>query len=199
MDKIQTKKESTENSSQTSSTSTRSCASLAANKRAKAESEKVKLQFVQKETEIKKEQFEKTLLLELLEQQKAVAAADAEATYLEQQLQEDSEERKVSAIPPKDEITPLDKTSRYIESLNSPVAQQSLSAQATPFVPNAMPKVTETSTPGIYRQNPLIEHTAQGPVTQGYTSSFQSYTPMLDTSKFLIKKHPSRKFSTTTV
>ncbi|KAL3859301.1 hypothetical protein ACJMK2_009526, partial [Sinanodonta woodiana] len=192
IDKIHLKKESSEISSQTSSRSTRS---YAANKRAKAESEKVKLQFVQKESEIKKEQFEKTLLLELLEQHKAVAAADAKATYLEQQLQDDIEDHKVSFIPPKEEITPFDKTSRYLERLNSPVTQpQLLSPQATPFVPiaNAVPKVIEISTPGIYRQNTPVEPIPQRPVmhtTQGCTSSSESQSLLHDTSNFLIKKN----------
>lgn len=61
MEKIHLKIESADGRTSRTSRSTRSSASLVASKRAKAESEKVKLQFVKKETEIKKEQFEKNV------------------------------------------------------------------------------------------------------------------------------------------
>lgn len=95
MEKIHLKIESADGRTSRTSRSTRSSASLVASKRAKAESEKVKLQFVKKETEIKKEQFEKTLQLEVLEQEKMAAAADAKASYLERQCENDSEYNRV--------------------------------------------------------------------------------------------------------
>lgn len=90
---------------------------------------------MKKETEIKKEQFEKTLQLEILNQQKLVAAADAEASYLENQLQEDLDQTEF-VNPPKKEISPFDKTMNYLDGLYSAVPpQQILSPQATTFVP----------------------------------------------------------------
>lgn len=138
IEKIHVKKESSEVKSHSSS-SLESSASLATSKkRAKAESEKIKLQFLQKEAEIKKEHFQKSIELELLQQEKMVAAADAEASYLEKQLIDDGENREHMALP-KEEITPFNKTMNYLEGLVLPSKPEplALSPQATEFVPAA--------------------------------------------------------------
>ncbi|XP_062603510.1 uncharacterized protein LOC134265290 [Saccostrea cucullata] len=176
MEKIDLKKESAESQSHRSSRtktsrSSTSSASLAASKRAKAESEKVKLQFVKRETEIKKEQFAKTLQLEVLEQEKIAAAADAEASYLERQFDDDIVNTAESVNPPKEEMSPFDKTLNYLDGLNSPVRPtQTLSPQATPFIPlsRVMPGEVESSTPGFINQSVNrgpIDSTAHHPIT----------------------------------
>ena len=132
IEQIHVKKESSEVKSHSSS-SLASSASLATSKtRAKAESEKIKLQFLKKEAEIKKEHFQKSIELELLQQEEMVAAADAEASYLEKQLIDDGENREHMALP-KEEITPFNKTMNYLEGLVSPSKPEphALSTQAT--------------------------------------------------------------------
>lgn len=169
MEKIHLKIESADGRTSRTSRSTRSSASLVASKRAKAESEKVKLQFVKKETEIKKEQFEKTLQLEVLEQEKTASAADAEATYLEKQCEDDIVNSTESVVPPEEEMGPFDKTLNYLDRLNSPVRPtQPLSPQAPPFTPKPRktPEV-ESYTPGIDNQNvnrTLIDSTPHHPI-----------------------------------
>lgn len=197
MEKIHLKIESADGRTSRTSRSTRSSASLVASKRAKAESEKVKLQFVKKETEIKKKQFEKTLQLEVLEQEKTAAAADAEATYLKKQCEDDIVNSTESVVPPEEEMSPFDKTLNYLDRLNSPVIpSQPLSPQAPPFTPKPRktPEV-ESSTPGIDNQNvnrALIDSTPHHPIIQTRqvdSSSTHPVNSLHDTSNFLIKKN----------
>ncbi|CAC5388743.1 unnamed protein product [Mytilus coruscus] len=125
MDKIQFENESVETKSVKSLVSSRSnktrlsaSESRAVDLRVKAESEKIKLQYVKKEVAMKKEQFEKSLQLEVLRQQKNAAAADVEASYLEKHSQCETQHGE-SDILPKEEISAFERTSQYLDGLSS--------------------------------------------------------------------------------
>lgn len=109
-----------------------------------------------KRKEIKKEQFEKTLQLEILHQQKVAAAADAEASYLENQLQEDLDQTDFVNAP-NEEISPFDKTMNYLDGLYSAVpSQQVLSPQATTLVPQARENVETEISPSNTRRHTVV-------------------------------------------
>ena len=198
IEKIHVKKESSEVKSHSSSSLASSASLVTSKKRAKAEFEKIKLQFLKKEAEIKKEHFQKSIELELLQQEKMVAAADAEASYLEKQLIDDGENREHMALP-KEEITPFNKTMNYLEGLVSPSKPEphALSTQATAFVPAAHSANAdvETAASEFQRQITFSEPSPQvhpKPTTQLDThvvSTPRSFNPMHDTSSFLIKKN----------
>ncbi|XP_062600258.1 uncharacterized protein LOC134261878 [Saccostrea cucullata] len=153
MDKITLQRDSVETRSMTKSHKTdysyrsqKSNASEAALKRAKAEAEKVKLKFAEQEVTLKKEQFDKTLQIELLQQRKTAAAADAEATYLEKQSTADDNE---AVKLPEEELSPLEKTLQFLDEINTgtndtqpPLTtdvpqDKPLSPDSEPFVPKS--------------------------------------------------------------
>ncbi|CAG2233036.1 unnamed protein product [Mytilus edulis] len=208
MDKIQFAKESIETKSVKSHTSQRSdrtrssaSGSRTVGLRAKAESEKIKLKYVEKEVALKKEQFEKSLQLEILEQQKNAAAADVEATYLERHSQGGSE-HDGSDILPKEEIGAFERTLNYLDGLGSTSPQDKpLSAEAKLFVPAVSPdyfqKDITASTPivqNIVHTIPKQTTTAkptmpvQGPTTL-ISASHNSAAAETQFTTFLIKKN----------
>lgn len=71
-------------------------------------------------------------MLQVLEQQKITAAADAEATYLENQMLGESD-KPLAYVPPKEEINAFDRTMHYLEGLLNHV--KPLSPDAKPYVP----------------------------------------------------------------
>lgn len=69
---------------------------------------------MEKEAELKKEQFNKTLQLEILNQRKNVAAGEAEASYLE--INSEFNEHEQIQLP-KEELGPFEKTLIFLTIL----------------------------------------------------------------------------------
>ena len=162
--------------------------SLVARKRAKAEAAKVKLRFAEEQAKIKTQQSDINVKLDLLNQRAEVAAAEAEADFLEKQsvgreaegdfLEKQSLGR--NSIPhsviPKEERTPFDKTMRFLDDV-------SLNAYAPEFFP----------TSGRQRTTPQSDDAASYSPNQKNNTQFFS-----DFGRYLLKKeliiHKFRSF-----
>ena len=147
---------------------------LALQTQAKVESEKVKLKFLEKELTLKKEKFDKECEIKVLEQLKTVAAAEAEASVInERPSQADKNEFETEL--PKETITPFEKTLNFLRDISYTKAENDnkLSAEAPVFYP--------TSTPHVKQQ---ARHTSTLPHT--FDRGNQN---VVDPSNYLLKKN----------
>ena len=148
--------------------------SLVLSKRTKADSERLKLQFIEQENKLEKEQFEKTLQLKALEQQKNTLVAEAEASSLEKQI--DSMNIASDPLPlPKDEISSYDKTAHYLNQITSQTKDQKpLSVKAPSFVPTS--SMDSNNTVG---SNPIVMNESKQQLpTNNYILTNSNYTPV---------------------